>query len=158
VLLNPTNAKTPSDELQEAARALGLQLHVVYASSEGEIEAALASVGQLQERALMIPPDPLFLDRRTLLGKLTLRNAIPAIHSYREFAAAGGLMTYGGRLMEQVHEVGIYTGRILKGEQVATLPVQQATKVDLTLNMKTARTLGVKLPETLLGRADEVIE
>jgi putative tryptophan/tyrosine transport system substrate-binding protein len=106
----------------------------------------------------MIPPDPFFFDRRARLGALTLRHAIPAIHSYREFAAAGGLMTYGGSLTEQGHEVGIYIGRILKGERPDDLPVQQATKIELVINSKTAKALGITFPETLLATADEVIQ
>jgi len=158
VLLNPTNTRSPSGELQAAARALGLQLDIVRASTERELDTVLASLGQLQGRALMIPPDLFFLDRRAQLGALTLRHAIPAIHSYRAFAAAGGLMTYGGSLTEQGHEVGIYAGRILNGEKPTDLPVQQVTKVELIINLKTARALGLTFPLPLLGRADEVIE
>ena len=101
------------------------------ASTEPELDAALASLGQMSSKALMIPPDAFFLDRRAQLGALTLRYGIPAIHSYREFAAAGGLMAYGGSRTEQGHQVGVYTGRILKGEKAADLPVYQGTKVEL---------------------------
>jgi putative tryptophan/tyrosine transport system substrate-binding protein len=160
VLLNPAgpNSGHPSTELQAAARALGLQLHVVQASTDGEVDKVFASLGQMQGRALMIPPDAFFLNRRAQLGALTLRYAIPAIHSYREFTAAGGLMAYGGSMTEQGRQVGAYTGRVVKGEKAADLPVFQATKVQLTINMKTAKVLGLTFELTLLGRADEVIE
>ena len=160
VLLNPINANPmgPLTALQVAARGLGLELDVVYASTEREIDAALGSLGQSAGRALMIPPDPFFFDRRAQLGAVTLRHAIPAIHSYREFAAAGGLMTYGGSLTEQGHEVGSYIGRILKGEKPADLPVQQATKIELVINLNTAKALNLSIPETLLATADEVIQ
>jgi len=160
VLLNPsarTGETQPPNELQLAAPGLGLQLNVVRASTEPELDAALASLGQMASKALMIPPDAFFLDRRAQLGALTLRHGIPAIHSYREFAAAGGLMAYGGSRTEQGHQVGVYTGRILKGEKAADLPVYQGTK-ELVINLKAAKTLGITFPLPLLGRADEVIE
>jgi putative tryptophan/tyrosine transport system substrate-binding protein len=160
LLVNPTgpNAEPLSRDLQAAARTLGLQLHVVQASTEREIDSVFASLSQMQARALMIPPNAFFLDRRAQLGALTLRHAIPAIHSYREFVAAGGLMAYGSSRTELARLVGVYTGRILKGEKAADLPVYQATKVELTINMKTAKALGITFPLTILGRADEVIE
>jgi putative ABC transport system substrate-binding protein len=135
-----------------------VQLQPVYASSEGEFESAFATMHQTRASALMIPPDILFLDRRRQLGALTLRHAIPAIHTYREFAESGGLMTYGSVMPETFRQVGIYTGRILKGEKPADLPVQRSTKVELIVNLKTASALGLMIPLTLRGRADEVIE
>jgi putative tryptophan/tyrosine transport system substrate-binding protein len=160
VLLNSanSNAQSPSSELQAAARGFGVQLQVVRASTERDLDAVFATLNQMQVGALMIPPDPFFLDRRSQLGALALRHAIPAIHSYREFAAAGGLMSYGGSLTDAGRIMGAYTGRILKGEKPADLPVQQATRVELIINMKTAKALGLTFPITLLGRADEVIE
>src|SRR5262249_23553084 len=118
----------------------------------------LSTLSSTQVRALMISPDEFFLDRREQLGALTLRHAIPAIHSYREFAAGGGLMSYGGSQKELGRLVGSYTGRILKGEKPGDLPVQQATKFELVINLKTAKALGITVPLALLGRADEVIE
>jgi ABC-type uncharacterized transport system substrate-binding protein len=158
VLLNPTSrfAGSPPSDLQAAAHAMGLQLQVVQASSDREVEAALASVARMRPRALMIPTDAFFLDRRAQLGALTLHHEIPPIHSYREFAAAGGLMAYGGSRLEEGRQVGVYAGRALKGEK--DLPVYQGTKVELIINLKTAKALGITVPQLLLGRADEVIE
>jgi len=147
-----------SRELEAAAHALGLKLHEIYASTEREVDLVLSTLSSTQVRALMISPDEFFLDRREQLGALTLRHAIPAIHSYREFAAGGGLMSYGGSQKELGRLVGSYTGRILKGEKPGDLPVQQATKFELVINLKTAKALGITVPLALLGRADEVIE
>jgi putative ABC transport system substrate-binding protein len=135
-----------------------LELRVVHASSDEEIDAAFAALGRQRAAGLIIPPDALFLDRRARLGALALRFGIPAVHSYREFAEAGGLMSYGGDRADSNRLVGIYVGRILKGEKPADLPVQQATKVELIINLKTAKTLGIDIPPSLLARADEVIE
>jgi putative tryptophan/tyrosine transport system substrate-binding protein len=161
VLLNPKNnpnAGSPSSDLQEAARAFGWQLRVVHASNDRELAAVFASLGKQGAGGLMIPPDSLFLDRRAQLGALSLRHGIPAIHSYREFVTAGGLMSYGGILADAGRIIGNYAGRILKGEKPADLPVQQATRIELIINMKTAKAFGLTFPLTLLGRADEVIE
>jgi putative ABC transport system substrate-binding protein len=160
LLVNPTNpnADTLSRDLQVAARTLGLQLHVVHASTERDFEPAFATLVQLQAGALVIGPDGFLISRSEQLAALTLRHAMPAIYQYREFAAAGGLMSYGSSIADAYRQVGIYTGRILKGEKPSDLPVQQATKVELILNLKTAKALGLTVPLPLLGRADEVIE
>jgi putative ABC transport system substrate-binding protein len=159
-LVNPTNpnAETLSRGLQAAARTLGLQLHVVHASTERDLDSVFAVLAQLRAGGLVIGPDAFFNSQSKLLAALTLRHGVPAISQYREFAAAGGLMTYGGSITDQFHLVGVYTGRILKGEKPADLPVQQATKVELIINLKTAKALGLTVPLPLIGRADEVIE
>jgi putative ABC transport system substrate-binding protein len=161
LLVNPTNpplAEPTTRDLQAAARTLGLQLHVLHASSEREFEVALASVIQLRASALVIGTDQFYNSRSDQLGALTLRHALPATYGTREFVAAGGLMSYGSALSDAVRLVGTYTGRILKGEKPADLPVVQPTKVELIINLKTATALGVNFPVSLLGRADEVIE
>jgi putative ABC transport system substrate-binding protein len=160
VLLNPTgstNAETLSRD-QEAARALGLELQVLEASRDQDFAAAFATLTQAQAGALAIGADPFFTNRSTQLAALAARHAIPAIYQFRDFAAAGGLLSYGGNLAEMYRMAGTYTGRILKGEKPADLPVQQATKIELVINLKTAKALGLAIPLTLLGRADEVIE
>jgi putative tryptophan/tyrosine transport system substrate-binding protein len=159
-LINPTNpnAETNSDDLRKAARTLGLQLHVLHASTEGDFDTAFTSLNQIRASAVVIGSDTFFVSRSEQLGALTARHKVPAIYQFREFAAAGGLLSYGSNIVEVYRQVGLYTGRILKGEQPANLPVQQSTKVELIINMKTAKTLGLTLPLTLLGRADEVIE
>jgi putative ABC transport system substrate-binding protein len=160
VLLNTTslNAGRPPKVLEAAARALRLQLEPIHASSERDFERVVATLVRHRAGALMIPPDSLFLDRRDQLGALTFRHAIPAIHSYREFAAAGGLMSYGGDYTGLHHQIGIYTGRVLKGENPADLPVQQSTKIELFINLKTAKALGLTVPLSLRALATEVIE
>jgi putative ABC transport system substrate-binding protein len=160
LLVNPTNfiAETQSRDLQAAARTLGLQLHVLHASTERDFDTVFATLVQLRASALIIGTDVLFINRSRQLAALTVRHAVPTITQYREFAAAGGLMSYGGSLMDLYRTVGAYIGRVLKGEKPADLPVQQFTKVELIINLKTAKTLGLTFPITLLGRADEVIE
>jgi putative ABC transport system substrate-binding protein len=159
-LLNPTNplAEPLSRELLAAAHTMGLQLPVLHASSEREIDTAFAALRQLQVGALVIGTDPFFNSRSEQIAALAIRHAMPSIYQYRQFAAAGGLMSYGGSDTEPSRQVGVYAGRILKGEKPADLPVQQATKVELIINLKTAKALGVTVPLALLGRADEVIE
>jgi ABC-type uncharacterized transport system substrate-binding protein len=161
LLVNPTNpsiAEPFSRALQAAARVLGLQLHVLHASSEREIEAAFATLVKLRAGGLVIMPDQLFIARSEQLAALTVRHAVPSVHLFREFAAAGGLISYGSDEGEYYRQVGIYIGRILKGEKPSDLPVQQVTKVELIINLKTARALGLTIPLPLLARADEVVE
>jgi putative ABC transport system substrate-binding protein len=160
LLINPTNpnAQTLLRDAQETARSLGVRLHVLHANVEQDLDTIFSNLAQPDARGLVIGPDAFFNDRIQLLAGLTLRHAVPAIYQYRAFAATGGLMSYGSSLTEAYRLVGVYTGRILKGEKPADLPVQQATKVELYLNLKTAKTLGLTFPLTLLGRADEVIE
>jgi putative ABC transport system substrate-binding protein len=160
LLVNPTSptAETFSRDAQAAARTLGLQLHVLYASTEREIDTVFTTLVQLRAGGLVIGSDTLFNSHREQLAALTVRHAVPAIYQSRAFSAAGGLMSYGGDIADQYRQVGVYTGRVLKGEKPADLPVQQATKVELTINMKTAKTLGLTVPFSLLANADEVIE
>jgi putative ABC transport system substrate-binding protein len=160
LLVNPTNpsAETYSTDLQAAARTLGLQLHVLRASTEREIDAAFASLVQLRAGGLVIGPDGFFLGWRRQLAALAVRHAVPAIFQGREFAASGGLMSYGGSITDMYRQIGVYTGRILKGEKPGDLPVQQATKFELFINLKTAKALGLSVPLSLLTRSDEVIE
>jgi putative ABC transport system substrate-binding protein len=161
LLINPTNpavAEPQSSDMLSAARTLGLELHVLNASTEPDFNDVFAKLRQLRAGGLVIEADPFFISRNDLLADLTVRHAVPAIFQFREFAAAGGLMSYGGSLPEAYRLAGLYTGRILKGEKPADLPVQQATKVDLVINLKTAKTLGLTIPLPLIGRADEVIE
>ena len=161
LLVNPTNplAEAVARDLQATARTLGVQLHVLHASSERDFDAVFTAAVQLRAAALVIgSADPLFGSRAAQLGALALRHGVPAIYQFREFAAAGGLVSYGGRFTDSYRQVGVYTGRILKGEKPADLPVQQSTKVELILNLKTAKALGLDVPQALLARADEVIE
>jgi putative ABC transport system substrate-binding protein len=160
-LVNPTSpvvADTVTRDLQTAAGALGLQLRVLHASNEREFEAAFASLVQLRAAGLVIGGDALFNSRSEQLAALTVRHAVPAIYQFREFVSAGGLMSYGTTVVDTYRPLGVYTGRILKGEKPAELAVQQATKLELIINMKTAKALGITVPLPLIGRADEVIE
>ena len=160
LLVNPEGAITAvsTRDLEAVARSLGRQFRIHKATNDAEIDAAFATLSQLQAGALQIMGDSFFLSRSQRLGELAARYAIPAISGYREFTLAGGLMNYGPVLSEIYRLVGSYTGRILKGEKPADLPVQQATKIELLINMKAAKALGLIFPLTLLGRADEVIE
>jgi putative ABC transport system substrate-binding protein len=160
VLANPANPNFEAQltDLQTAARSIGQRIVVVTAETEGDIDAAFARLAQEQAGAVLVNTDAFLFSRREQLAALAKRHAVPAIFDRREFAAAGGLMSYGGSVTDAYRLAGGYTGRILKGEKPADLPVQQATKVELTLNLKTAKALGLNLPLTLLGRADEVIE
>ena len=161
LLVNPTSpfvTENISRELQSAARTLGLQLHILNASTERDFDKVFETLLQLRADALVIAPDAMFISRSEQLAALTLRHAVPAITQFREFTVAGGLMSYGGSFTEAARQVGVYTGRILKGEKPADLPVQQIAKVEMIINMKTAKALGLNVPNTLIGRADELIE
>ena len=161
LLVNPTNpklAETLSRDLQAAARTLGLQLHVLHSSTDRDIDTIFATLVQLRAGGLLIANDAFFVNQIDQLAALSVRHAVPTIFQTREFAAAGGLASYGTSLTDLFQRVGVYTGRILKGEKPTDLPVQQATKVELIINLKTAKALGLTVPLTLLGRADEVIE
>ena len=161
LLVNPTNpvAAAVSKDLEAVANTLGVRLHVLHASTEADFEAAFATAAQLRAAARVIStPDPLFGSHAAQLGALALRHRVPAIYFQREFAAAGGLMSYGGSITETYRLAGLYAGRILKGEKPADLPVVQSAKVELILNLKTTRALGIRVPLPLSGRADEVIE
>ena len=144
--------------MQTAARSRGLTLHVLHARAERDFDPAFAKLGKLRANGLMIGGDAFFNSRSAQLAALTLRHAMPSIYQPRAFVTAGGLMTYGASVLDAYRQAGIYTGRILKGERPADLAVQQATKVELVLNLKTAKALGLTLPLNQLGRADEVIE
>jgi putative ABC transport system substrate-binding protein len=160
VLVNPSgpNAGTDVRDFQAAARALGLTLHVLHASTEGDFEPAFASVARLRAGGLVIAADAFLNAYSERLAQLSLRHAVPTIYYFREFAAAGGLMSYGDSQTGRSRVVGVYAGRILKGEKPADLPVQQSAKTEMIINLKTAKALGINVPLTLLGRADEVIE
>ena len=155
---NPTNAETLSRDLQAAARTLGLQLHVLHASTERDFDTVFATLSRLRAAALVIGSDPFFNSRSQQLAALAFRHAIPTMYPFREYAIAGGLISYGNSFADAHRQSGVYTGRILKGEKPADLPVQQSTKVELILNLRTAKALGLDVPLSLLGRADEVIE
>jgi putative tryptophan/tyrosine transport system substrate-binding protein len=159
-VINPTSptAEAMSGSLQRTARALGLQIRILHAATEREIDTAFATLSQLRVGGLVIAPDVFFTTRIEHLGALALQHRMPAIYLFRQFAIAGGLMSYGSSLSELYRLLGVYVGRILKGERPEDLPVQQATKVELIINMKTAKALGLTIPLPLLGRADEVIE
>ena len=151
-------AEAQSSELQAAARALGLKLQILDASTERDFDAVFARLVELQADGLVIATDGLFISQSEHLARLAVRHAMPAIFQLRAFAAAGGLMSYGGDFAEMYRQSGVYVGRILKGEKPVDLPVQQVTRVELVINLKTAKTLGLEIPPSLLARADEVIE
>ena len=161
LLVNPANppvSATNINEVQAAARALGLELHVLNASTEGDFDGVFAKLIQLRAGGLVIGSGPFFVSRSEQLAAMTVRHAVPAMSPYREFAVAGGLLSYGTDPTDAYRLAGNYTGRVLKGDKPADLPVQQANKVDLVINLKTAKSLRVTVPNTLIGRADEVIE
>ncbi len=161
LLLNPTSPSITDAflrTLQPGARAIGLQLHVLHAASDRDFDPVFEKLVQLRVDALVISPDVFFNTRSEQLARLALRHGVPAIYQYRPFAAAGGLVSYGSDETEYYRLVGVYTGRILKGDKPGNLPVQQSTKVELIINLRTAKALGVTVPLSLLGRADEVIE
>jgi putative ABC transport system substrate-binding protein len=155
---SPTQTESTTREAEGAARRLGLELHVVRARTERDFDGVFANLVKLRAGGLVITPDSLFISRREQLGELAFRYAVPAISPYREFAAAGGLVSYGTNVPNLFRQVGIYTGRILKGEKPADLPVQQAVKLELVINLKTAKALGLDVPLPMLMRVDEVIE
>jgi len=161
LLLNPADAgvtNATATELEAAARLLGLELRVLNASSDSEIDVAFSKLSQSRAGGLVIGGGTFFVSRRERLGMLTVRHAVPTIFQYREFVTAGGLMSYGSDIADAYRLAGLYTGRVLKGDKPGELPVQQATKVEFYINLRTAKTLGLTVPPTLLGRADEVIE
>jgi putative tryptophan/tyrosine transport system substrate-binding protein len=160
LLVNPNNpaAEPETKGVRDAARSLGLQLHVLDAGTEGEIDAAFGKLIELRARALVVSVDPFLNSQRAQIVALAARHAVPAIYGVREFATAGGLMSYGTDLADAYRHVGIYAGKILKGAKPADLPVQRVVRVEFVINLKTAKTLGLTFPITLLGRADEVIE
>jgi putative ABC transport system substrate-binding protein len=160
LLINPRYQGSAREAVtvQAAARAIGRQVLVLNASDDRDIDAVFASLAQHHVEALLIDADAFFVSRRDQLVALAARHSVPAMYDLRDFVAAGGLMSYGSSLADAYRQVGVYAGRILKGVQPADLPVQQAVKVELVINLKTAKTLGLAFPLTLLGRADEVIE
>jgi len=161
LLVNPTSpdlADADAKEQRAAASTLGVQLHVLHASAEQDLDTAFAKLVELQVGGLVIGTDSLFNTWKERLAALSINHRVPTIHQYREFALAGGLMSYGTDTSDLSRQVGVYTGRILKGETPADMPVQQATKVDLVLNLRTAKIFGLTFPETMVARADEVIE
>jgi len=160
LLVNPNSPGTERvmRDVQEAARAKGLQLPILKTATETEIDAAFASLVQLHAGALLVGADPFFINRREQLVALASRHAVPAIYDWREFVAAGGLISYGPSLTAAWHQVGIYVARILKGAKPADLPVQQPTTFELVVNLNTAKALGLTVPPSILARADEVIE
>ena len=161
LLVNPTSpdlTKIAIGDAQAAARSLALELHILNASTEPELDAVFASLNALRAGGLVIGTDAFFTSRLEKLAALALRHGVPAVYHFREFTAAGGLLSYGGSITDAFRETGAYVGRILKGEKPANLPVQQVTKVDLYINLKTAKALGINVPNTLLARANEVIE
>jgi len=160
IVVNPTTplAQIESRALLETARVLGLELHVLQATSERDFDEVFPTLIQLHAAALLIATDGLFTARTERLAMLALRHAMPVISSNLEFAAAGGLISYGSSVTDEFRLAGVYTGRILKGEKPSDLPVPQSTKIELAINLKTAKALGLTVPPALLGRADEVIE
>jgi len=144
--------------MQEVLSTKRLQLQIVRAGAETEIDAAFASIGQLKDAALVVQADPFYVARREQLTALATRQALPAIYEGRQCAVAGGLVCYGANVTSVYRQVGVYAGRILKGEKAADLPVQQPTKFELVVNVKAARAIGLSIPEAFLARADEIIE
>jgi putative tryptophan/tyrosine transport system substrate-binding protein len=161
LLVNPADPAVAEDQTREgmsAARMLGLELHVLRASTEAQLEAVFANLSQLQISGLVVGPESFFTSHIGQLAALAVRHKVPTIYRGREFAAAGGLVSYGTSITSSYNLAGVYTGRVLKGENPADLPVQQASKFELYINLKTAKALGITVPLPLSGRADEVIE
>jgi putative ABC transport system substrate-binding protein len=155
---SPTRAETVARDTEAAARTLGLQLHVLKASNDDELDTVFASIQPLGVGGLVIGADAFFAGRTRQLGTLAARHGVPTVFVYRDFAQAGGLASYGSNTTDMFRQVGIYSGRILKGEKPSDLPVHQSTKLEMIINLKTAKALGIDVPPTLLARADEVIE
>jgi putative tryptophan/tyrosine transport system substrate-binding protein len=160
LLVNPTNTltETLTKEVQAPAVRLGLRVHVLNASTERDFDAAFLTLARLGIRALLLGNDGFFYNRRNQLSALAERYGVAAVYPWRDATTAGGLISYGGNLADAYRQVGVYVARVLKGDKPADLPVQQATKVELVINLKTAKVLGLTVPDTLLARADEVIE
>lgn len=161
LLINPTSpslANAQAQDPQVPARSFGLEIELLRSTNDSEVEAAFAAVTKLHVGGLVISADSFFFSRKERLAELASRHAVPAVFGFREFAVAGGLISYGASPTDQHRIVGLCIGRILNGEKPANLPVQQPTKVELIVNLKTAKSLGVNIPLPILGRADEVIE
>jgi putative ABC transport system substrate-binding protein len=160
LLVNPANRNAENQwrDMRAAARTLNLQLHLLRATGERDFDEVFAALAKLRAGGLVVGPDGVFVNQSERLAALAVRHAVPAIFQLREFVAAGGLASYGGSFADAYHRVGQYTGRVLKGESPSDLPVVQTTKAELILNLKTAKALGLNIPLSLLGRADEVIE
>jgi putative ABC transport system substrate-binding protein len=161
VLINPTSsslAESTAKDAQAAARKLGVRLHLLHASTASDLDGVFATMAQLRVGAFVVGPDAFFFSRRDQIAELAIRYAMPAIYYVREFAAAGGLMSYGVSVAGGYRLAGVYVGRILRGEQPGDLPVQGSAKFALVINLKTAKTLGLDVPPGLLATADEVIE
>ena len=160
LLVNPTgpNAKVQSSEIEAAAQTMGIRVHVLSASTASDLDAAFAKFAELRVRGLVIGGDPFFGSARRRLAELALRDGLPSIYQARMYPTVGGLMSYGGDALADYRLAGTYAGRILKGERPADLPVQQTTKIELVINLKTAKALDLAVPQSILARADEVIE
>jgi putative tryptophan/tyrosine transport system substrate-binding protein len=161
LLVNPASpalSEPTTKDAQTAARLLGINLHVLHAKTALDFDRVFTSLIHMRAGGLVIGADALFTGRAQELAALALRHRMPAIYQYPEFAAAGGLMSYGGSIRDTFHQVGVYVGRILKGEKPADMPVAQSTKAELVVNLTTAKALGLTIPPALLARADEVIE
>jgi putative tryptophan/tyrosine transport system substrate-binding protein len=155
---SPELENADSKEQRAAARTLGVQLLILHASTEDDLDAVFVKLVELKVGGLVIGTDTFFNTRKERLAALSVHHRVPTIHQYREFAAAGGLMSYGSDTSELSRQVGVYTGRILKGDKPADLPIQEATRVELVVNLNTAKMLGLVLPQSILVRADEIIE
>jgi len=161
LLINPTNPRLAEQNIksfQSAGKSFGLEMHVLRASTEDEFSSAFEELKRIKAGGLLIAADPFFSSHVKQLAALSIRHAVPSVYQFREFAIAGGLLSYGTSFTQSFRTVGNYTGRILKGEKPADLPVQQATAVELIINQRTAEALGVTVPQALISRADEVIE